>query len=267
MKQSTWTWVLPLLALQGLSACSPMPAATPQDGTPDAAALGAYHWQLREALDARGTAQPGWTDAGAKPVQLRFAEGRLAVARLCNGLSASYRLQGGQMEVGPVVGTMMACPDPALMALESRVGQQLPQVQGWAVQPPAAAGAAPRLTLSFRDGTRWQLEGSPTDETRYGSAGERIFLEVGPERAACPHPLMRDYRCLQVRSITYNEQGLKTAIGPWENFYDEIQGYTHQPGVRNVLRIQRYKRTQVPADASAYAYVLDMVVETGRAPP
>jgi hypothetical protein len=29
-------------------------------------------------------------------------------------------------------------------------------------------------------------------------------------------------------------------------------------------RIQRYKRQNVPADASAYAYVLDMVVESER---
>jgi Domain of unknown function (DUF4377) len=32
--------------------------------------------------------------------------------------------------------------------------------------------------------------------------------------------------------------------------------------VRNVLRIDRYQRKQVPADASRYAYVLDMVVES-----
>ncbi|MBN9325065.1 MAG: DUF4377 domain-containing protein, partial [Delftia acidovorans] len=43
-----------------------------------------------------------------------------------------------------------------------------------------------------------------------------------------------------------------------------IEGYKHEPGIRNVLRIQRYKRQNVPADASAYAYVLDMVVESER---
>ena len=31
---------------------------------------------------------------------------------------------------------------------------------------------------------------------------------------------------------------------------------------RNVLRLQRYTHKQVPADASKYAYVLDMVVES-----
>ena len=39
-------------------------------------------------------------------------------------------------------------------------------------------------------------------------------------------------------------------------------GYTHEPGVSNVLRINRYKRPQPPADASGYVYELDLVVES-----
>src|SRR5260221_5276107 len=33
---------------------------------------------------------------------------------------------------------------------------------------------------------------SPTAQTQYGSAGERIFLEVAPQRTACNHPLIKD---------------------------------------------------------------------------
>jgi len=32
--------------------------------------------------------------------------------------------------------------------------------------------------------------------------------------------------------------------------------------VRNVVRVDRYQRKQVPADASRYLYVLDLVVES-----
>jgi hypothetical protein len=71
-------------------------------------------------------------------------------------------------------------------------------------------------------------------------------------------------QCLRVREIHYGDNGVKTSTGEWENFYSEIEGYKHEPGIRNVLRIQRYKRQNVPADASAYAYVLDMVVESER---
>jgi hypothetical protein len=89
-----------------------------------------------------------------------------------------------------------------------------------------------------------------------------MFIEVAAQRVACSHPLIPNYQCLQVRRIEYDGQGLKTKVGPWENWYGEIQGYTHQPGVRNVLRIQRYPVANPPADAPSHADVLDMTVES-----
>ena len=50
--------------------------------------------------------------------------------------------------------------------------------------------------------------------------------------------------------------------GAWRNFHGSIEGFSHTPGVRNVLRIDRYQRKQAPADASRYVYVLDLVVES-----
>ena len=152
----------------------------------------------------------------------------------------------------------MACPDSAIMALEQKVAQRLPQASQWSI---AQADPA-QLTLSFKDGGQWLLDGQPTDATRYGSAGEQIFLEVASQRVTCSHPLIPQYQSLQVRRIEYDGQGSKTHVGSWENFYSEIQGYQHQPGVRNVLRIKRYQRQAPPADASAYVYVLDMTVES-----
>ncbi|MBP7647899.1 MAG: DUF4377 domain-containing protein, partial [Comamonas sp.] len=76
-------------------------------------------------------------------------------------------------------------------------------------------------------------------------------------------PLIPNAQCLQVRELKYNEQGLKQSTGTWENFYGTIEGYTHQAGVRNVLRIKRFTRPEpVPADASKYVYILDMTVES-----
>jgi len=68
---------------------------------------------------------------------------------------------------------------------------------------------------------------------------------------------------LQVRERRFDKQGLR--IEPpdeWRAFYGGIDGYTHTAGVRNVLRINRYKRAKTPADASSYLYVLDLVVES-----
>ena len=41
-----------------------------------------------------------------------------------------------------------------------------------------------------------------------------------------------------------------------------IEGYTHEDGVRNVVRVKRYEVKNPPADAPSQAYVLDMVVES-----
>ena len=66
-----------------------------------------------------------------------------------------------------------------------------------------------------------------------------------------------------MREIQFDEKGLRTGTpGSFGAFYSRIDGFTHQPGVRNVLRVNRYQRQQVPADASRYVFVLDMVVES-----
>src|SRR2546427_3924036 len=44
----------------------------------------------------------------------------------------------------------------------------------------------------------------------------------------------------------------------FENFYGNIEGYTHEDGVRNVVRVKRYEVKNPPADAPSQAYVLDM---------
>ena len=90
-----------------------------------------------------------------------------------------------------------------------------------------------------------------------------VFLEVAAQTRPCTHPLIPDKQCLQVREIRYDDAGVKQGDdGEFQNFYDAIEGYTHEPGVRNVLRVKRYPVQNPPADASSRAYVLDMVVES-----
>jgi hypothetical protein len=106
------------------------------------------------------------------------------------------------------------------------------------------------------------LTGQPTMECLFG-APTRIFLEVAAQTVRCQPGAGAPAQCLQVRERRFDRHGLRIdPPGEWRAFYDRIDGYTHAPGVRNVLRINRYKRGQVPADASAYVYVLDMVVES-----
>ena len=224
-----------------------------------AALLPAHHWKLTEATDAQGQRiGPLFARADA-PVQLDFAEGRLAVSNTCNRMSGGFALEGATLTLSPMASTMMACADPALAALDAEVGKRL----AGALAVAATAGDTPELVLTNAGGDRLVFQGTPTAATRFGGPGERIFLEVGPETKPCSHPLIPGKQCLQVREITFDENGLRTGEpGEWQNFFDEIEGYAHQPGVRNVLRIDRYTRKDVPADASRYVYVLDMVVES-----
>lgn len=260
-----------------LAACSSQPQGAPMTQPPSpssstpspsssAYTLQAYDWDLVAAHDARGQAAPGWLLAGKRPLRLHFEAQRLSVQNLCNVLGAGYTLSGPNLQVGQPVSTKRACAERELMDLEQRVATLLPQAQRWELKG-APATTAPQLALWFADGSRWELTGSPTPATRFGSAGERMFLEVAPERVACNHPLMPQAQCLRVRDVRYADNGVRQGMGEWRIFQGEIEGYRHEPGLRNVLRVQRYslaRNGQLPADAPSHAYLLDMVVETER---
>ncbi len=262
--------ILPALALATLvAACGSTPpgASMPPAPLPSNAAqqLQAYDWDLAAAYDGRGQAAPSWQLAGRPAARLHFEGNRVSVQNLCNVVGAGYTLNGDRVQVSHPMSTKRACADRELMQLEQQVAAQLPQAQRYELR---GGGAAPaQLVLHFTDGSRWELAGAPTPATRYGAAGEQVFLEVAPERVACHHPLMPNAQCLRVRDLRYGDNGVKQSVGEWRFFYGEIEGYQHERGIRNVLRLQRYslaKNGQLPADAPSHAYVLDMVVESER---
>ena len=275
MRTSSFALLLPLAlaACTGtMSTSDPAAPAAPEPPAPPAAPvapaapelaaeLPRFHWRLQEANAADGSRIEALFARADKPVQLDFDKGRLAISNTCNRMGGSYALAAGTLTVGRMASTMMACADPKLMALDDEVGKRLEGALSLAL----AAGDAPSLTLGNAVGDTLVFAGTPTPDTRYGGPGERIFLEVAAQTKACSPPLIPDMQCLQTREITYDDKSLKVGTpGAFGNFYDAIEGYTHEPGVRNVLRLQRYTRKDVPADASKYAYVLDMVVESAN---
>ncbi len=240
---------------------APEPPASPTAPAPSALAveLPRHHWRLQDATTSGGGRIDALFARADAPLQLDFDKGRLAISNTCNRMSGSYAVAGGTLTVGRLASTMMACADPNLMALDGEAGRRLEGALSMAL----AAGDVSQLTLANAAGDRLVFAGTPTAEARYGGPGERVFLEVAAETKPCSHPLMPNMQCLQVREIKYDDKGLKVGTpGAFGNFYDQIEGYTHETGVRNVLRLQRYTRKQVPADASKYAYVLDMLVES-----
>ena len=72
--------------------------------------------------------------------------------------------------------------------------------------------------------------------------------------------------CLQVKPITYDDQGIKVSEGEWSAFTGEIDGYQHDGMHDEVLRLQRYELdSNESTEGEEYAYVLDAVIESAVA--
>lgn len=269
MRYATLTGLLLALAMTACDSSAPESTATHSAAKPTHAAstlnlsetLPAYHWQLETATDSQGqTAAVFFVESGERrqPLQLDFADEHLSIATGCNRLGGNYSAHGPQLQIKLLMQTQMAC-SPELMARERAASQWFGE-QTLAVS--LEAGEAPLLSLRHADGSQLHFRGQATPETRYGGPGERVFLEVQAQRIDCSHPLMPDYRCLNVREVHYDENGIRTGTGDWQALYQDIEGYEHQPGIRNVLRLKRFTVPNPPADASSMAYVLDMIVES-----
>lgn len=227
--------------------------------------LQAYHWDLEGVENLSEQDMQLWQqaqEAGVAAPRLTFAaDNILAIQNLCNIVSAPYAIDPKSLniEIGNAVGTMMACSSTPLMALENWISRNISTLTNWGIQP-TEAGQSPQLLLEFSNGTVWSLLGEPTDETRFGSQPVSFFLEIAPQAVACSTPDIPDATCLQVREITYNEQGVQTGAGNWQAFNGVIEGFTFEPGTRSILRLNRYKRENVQAGQAPFAYVLDMRV-------
>lgn len=241
------------------------PTQTAADAIPDAApadhaaTLEAYHWRLVDATSGGGARIDALLDGGGEALQLDFADGGVRVSNVCNRMGANVTLDDDRLGVDQVISTMMACADAQLTAREREIGQRLAGTHRIAL----TAGEPPRLTLTLDSGDVLAFEGVPTPATRYGGDGETLFLEIAPERIACNHPLIPDHRCLRTREVRYDDEGVRTpGDAEWTPLYQDIEGFTHEDGVRNVVRVQRYDVPDPPADAPSQAFVLDMVVES-----
>jgi len=239
-------------------------AAMPSErATASPVTLEAYHWDLVRATDPSGRAIAALQPAGKAPLRLDFAQNRIAVSGGCNRIGGSYQHSGTSLQIGPLMQTEMACLDRALMDLDAAIAARL---QG-TLQTQLHAGDPPQLELRAASGDTLVFAGAPTPQTRYGSVGTTVFFEVAPQRVPCSHPLIPNMQCLQVRERSYAADGTLAAQGEWQPLYQEIEGYTHTPGTRNVLRVKKFAVKQPPADAPAVAYVLDMVVESALVGP
>ena len=248
-----------------LAACAPTSEVPTRATAPEAVVSGnrvqileAHHWRLESATDGRSQRIAALSPGERRPIVFGFTGDRISIQGGCNLRGGSYQITAAsQLLVGRMVTTMMAC-EPALMQADAALSDLLIKP----LQIEVTNGASPRLRLVSTSNETLVFTGRATPEALYG-APTIVFLEVAAQRIACSRPLSVGARCIQVRDRHYDQQGLAIGkAGEWQPLFEDIEGFTHTEGERNVLRVKRFKRTSVPAGASASLYVLDIIVES-----
>lgn len=176
----------------------------------------------------------------------------------CNTISAVYQLQGQTLTTEESMSTKMLCED--LNKAENRLNTLM---QG-SSQLSLTEGENPVLTQVTSNAITLTWEGKLTSQAKYNSKGETVFWAVNAKKVACADDSSE--MCLQVKPITYDDQGIKVSEGEWAAFTGEIDGYQHDGVHDEVLRLQRYELdSNESTEGEEYAYVLDAVIESAVA--
>ena len=126
-------------------------------------------WRLRRLGGRDETA----VSAG-KGVTVRFERGRVAGVSACNQFSGTYRIEEGSLVLGPLAGTMMACPEPAMtleqVFREAFAGRMDYKVEGDLLM----LGPASDVPLVFRREPAASLEGAAWSVTGYNNGRQAV---------------------------------------------------------------------------------------------
>lgn len=233
-----------------------VPQAAPGEGL--AQRLERYRWSLESATDSRNRVIEALSPRKDRPVVFEFSGARLAIQGPCNRMTGSYRISAAnQLTVSGMASTNMACA-PELMQADAALSGLLAKP----LQVDVDSGPAARLRLVSASKETLTFTGRATPEALYGP-GAIAFLEVSARHVECADPPPPNTRCLQVRERRFDDQGLAVGEpGAWRTLHENIEGFTHREGERNVLRVKRFNRPAASPGASSTLYVLDLIVET-----
>jgi heat shock protein HslJ len=255
-----------LLLLQpgGGPAGTPVPDAVltlvPQAATAEgfAQTLERYRWSLESATDGQNRVIEALSPRKDHPVVFEFSGARLGIQGPCNRMMGSYRISAAkQLTVSGMASTNMACAPELMLADAALSGLLARPLQVEMDSDPMA-----RLRLVSASKETLTFTGRVTPEALYGPS-TLIFLEVAARHVACADPPPPNTRCLQVRDRHFDAQGLIVGEpGAWRTLHENIEGFTHREGERNVLRVKRFNRTPASPGASSTLYVLDLIIET-----
>ena len=118
MKNLTKMMMAATLAVGTLAAgCQTAPTVTAPVTQPITAnALQAYDWQLVDAKRSNGDKVSQLFFDPAKPLTLKFfkdnGNDRVSFVNTCNNMGSDYKVVNGNLVLGNVLSTMMACPEP-----------------------------------------------------------------------------------------------------------------------------------------------------------
>lgn len=244
--------------------------------------LSRYRWTLISATDK--SAQPLNRLLDIKDqVRLSFSqyqgENTLSYSVGCNTMSAGYELQGHTLTIEDGMSTKMSCGEldkaendlSQLMQGESQL--TLVVDNNSSINEDSKNDNSkdvnlkinkPILTQVTSDATTLVWEGKLTSQAKYNSKGETVFWAVNAKKIVCAENSLE--MCLQVKPITYDDQGIKVSEGKWSAFTGDIDGYQPDGMHNEVLRLQRYQLDyNESAEDEEYAYVLDAVIESAVA--
>lgn len=250
--------------------------------------LSRYRWTLISATDKAEQPLNMLLDIKDQ-VRLSFSqyqgENTLSYSVGCNTMSAAYQLQGHTFTIEDGMSTKMSCGElnkaendlSQLMQGESQLTlvvdnsatKENPNEQTAKdddskdnnAKDANSQSAKPILTQVTIDATTLVWEGKLTSQAKYNSKGETVFWAVNAKKIVCAENSLE--MCLQVKPITYDDQGIKVSEGKWSAFTGGIDGYQHDGMHDEVLRLQRYQLDyNENAEDEEYAYVLDAVIES-----
>ncbi|NOX78794.1 MAG: META domain-containing protein [Gammaproteobacteria bacterium] len=261
------TSALLMLALTGCQTVNTNPSAPSErvpyvqlpifiGSTPTTNSLQSYDWQLN---NINSTDPITWNGSYLRTqngkVTLNFNQNHITYNVGCNQLSYQYSLSKNTMQsIGTGISTLMGCDE--LQASEQWLAKQMQSPSELQIMETQVDAV---LSQTTADGSWLQWVGKLKPEVKYGK-GETVFLEVKPKWQYCDN--VTDRKCLEVRDINYDTQGLKTAVGQWHLLDAPIINYRHDETAQRVLRLTRYHTP--PTDTKGYGnlYQLDSVIET-----
>lgn len=222
--------------------------------------LARYRWTLASAEDNDRRPLTALMDIKAQ-VMLSFnqyqGQNSISYSVGCNMANATYELQGNKLITEDAMSTKMLCDD--LNIAENSLNELM---QGESQLSLAEEDTSPMLTQVTSDATLVWI-GKLTAQAKYNSKGDTVFWAVRAATKPCIDNSTQ--ACLQVKTVNYDDQGLKTSEGEWVEFLGDIDGYQHDSMHYEVLRLQRYKIDNSDATNTSnqeYAYVLDTVIES-----